>query len=55
MLRSKWASRITILLLVMTLVALSLESSGFLQFAGYGWAILLSLTLALNWEREAQD
>lgn len=55
MLRSKWAGRITVLLLVMTLVALSLESSGFLQFAGYGWAILLSLTLALNWDRAAKD
>ena len=53
--RSKWAGRITILLLVMTLVALSIESSGFLQFVGYGWAILLSLALALNWNRATED
>jgi hypothetical protein len=39
----------------MTLVALSMQASGFLQFAGYAWAILLSLTLALNWDRAAKD
>ena len=53
--RSNWAGRITILLLVMTLIALSLESSGFLQFVGYGWAILLSLALALNWNRATEN
>lgn len=55
MLRSKWTGRVILLLLIMTLAALSLESSGFLQFAGYAWVVVLSLSLVLNWDYAAKD
>lgn len=48
--RSNWPSRIAVLLLIMTLTALSIEASGFLQFAGYAWAVILGISLVLNWD-----
>ena len=53
--RSKWVGRGILLLLIMTLAALSIEASGFIQFAGYAWVVVLSLSLVLNWDYAAKD
>lgn len=51
----KHAGKVLVLLMAGTYIWLAQTATGFIQFLGYLWGILLLVSLVLNWNRATKN